>query len=214
MHVVIAGGHGKIALQLTKMLDERGEQVRSLIRDQDQSDDVVDAGAEAVLCDLENDDAERIARAVADADAIVFAAGAGPGSGPERKESVDYGGAAKLIEAAKHNGIPRYVIVSAIGADAEHEGDGDFDVYLRAKGRADAELADSGLTYTVIRPGALTDEPGTGRVFASEGGEHAEIPREDVAAVIAAVLSEPAAEGKTFEVVSGETPIGEAVKAL
>lgn len=214
MQVVIAGGHGQIALLLTKLLDERGEQVRSLIRNPEHSDDVVEAGAEAVICDLENDDAERIARAVDDADAIVFAAGAGPDSGPERKESVDHRGAVKLIEAAKHNGVNRYVILSSVGADPDREGDGDFDVYLRAKGRADAELAESGLTYTVIRPGALTDEAGTGKVFASAGGEHDQIPRADVAAVIAATLSEPAAEGKTFEVVSGQTPIVEAIRAL
>ena len=214
MLVVIAGGHGKIAMQLTRMLDERGDRVRSLIRNPDHSDDVVDAGAEAVLCDLETDDSERIARAVDKADAIVFAAGAGPDSGPERKETVDYGGAAKLIEAAKHNDIPRFVIISSMGADADREGDGDFDVYLRAKGRADAELAESGLTYTVIRPGGLTDAPGTGRVFASGSGERAQISREDVAAVIAAVLREPAAEDETFEVVSGQTAIEDAVRAL
>src|SRR5215207_9972442 len=111
MHVAIAGGHGKIALELTRLLDARGDRVRSLIRNPDHSDDVVDAGAEAVLCDLEEDDVKRVAQAVDDADAVVFAAGAGPGSGAERKESMDYGGAVKLIEAAKEKGIDRYVIV-------------------------------------------------------------------------------------------------------
>ena len=121
-------------------------------------------------------------------DAIVFAAGAGPGSSPERKETMDYGGAVKLIEAAREKGVDRYVIVSSTGADADHEGEETFDVYLRAKGRADAELAASGLDHTIVRPGGLTDDPPTGKVFASERGERGQIPRADVAAVLAATL--------------------------
>lgn len=215
MRVVIAGGHGKIAMQLTGLLAERGHEVASLIRNPDHSAEVEAAGAsEAVVCDLETDDADRIAAAVDSADAIVFAAGAGPGSSVERKETMDYGGAAKLIEAASVKGVARYVIVSSMGADAEREGDETFDVYLRAKGRADAELAESGLDYTIVRPGALTDEPATGKVFASERGERGSIPRADVAAVLAAVLEGPAAVGKTFELISGQTPIETAVSAL
>jgi uncharacterized protein YbjT (DUF2867 family) len=214
MNVAIAGGHGKIATQLTKLLAERGDQVRSLIRNPDHSDDVVAAGAEAVLCDLEADDGERLARAVGDVDAVVFAAGAGPGTSAERKETMDYGGAVKLIEAAEHNGIDRYVMISSMGADPDHEGDEVFDVYLRAKGRADRALVESGLSHTIVRPGRLTDDPPTGRVFAAEEGERGEIPRGDVAAVLAAALREAASERKTFEVVSGETPIEVAVAAL
>ncbi len=201
-------------MELTRLLDERGDQVRSLIRDPEQSDDVVAAGGEAVLCDLEADDAERIAKALEGADAVVFAAGAGPGSGVERKETMDYGGAVKLIEAAESTGVDRYVMVSSMGANAEQEGDEPFDVYLRAKGRADDELAGSDLEHTIVRPGGLTDAPGTGTVFAASEGERGEIPRADVAAVIAAALREPAAAGKTFEVVTGQTPIEEAVAAL
>ena len=214
MQIAIAGGHGQIALQLTELLDERGDTVRALIRNPEHRDDVIAAGAEPVLCDLEEDDAERIAKAVGDADAIVFAAGAGPGSGDERKESMDHGGAVKLIEAAKENKIDRYVIVSSMGADPDHEGEEGFDVYLRAKGRADEALAESGLTFTIVRPGALTDEPGTGHVFAAESGERGSIPRVDVAAVLAATLTEGAAEDATFEVISGETPIEAAIAAL
>jgi uncharacterized protein YbjT (DUF2867 family) len=214
VEVAIAGGHGKIALQLTRLLADRGDSVRSLIRNPDQAGDVEEAGGEAVVCDLEGDDEERLARAVDGADAIVFAAGAGPGSGPERKESMDYGGAVKLIAAAKRSGIERYVIVSSMGADASHEGEGTFDVYLRAKGRADEELAASGLAYTIVRPGGLTDAEPTGRVFAAESGERGEIPRADVAAVLAEVLRQPASEGKTFEVISGRTTIEDAIAAL
>lgn len=214
VEVVIAGGHGKIALELTRLLTERGDAVRSLIRNPDHERDIADAGGEPVLCDLEADDEERVAKAVGEADAIVFAAGAGPGSGAERKETMDYGGAVKLIAAAKRNGIDRYVIVSSMGADASHEGEETFDVYLRAKGRADEELASSGLTYTIVRPGGLTDEPATGRVFAAESGERGQIPRADVAAVLAETLRQPAAENRRFEVISGRTGIEEAVAAL
>lgn len=215
MLVVIAGGHGKIALELTGLLSERGDEVRSLIRNPEHSGEVTAAGAsDAVLCDLETDDVDRVADAAAGADAVVFAAGAGAGSGADRKETMDFGGAVKLIEAAKRGDVDHYVMVSSMGADADHDGDETFDVYLRAKGRADAELAESGLGYTIVRPGGLTDEPATGKVFASESGERGSVPRADVAAVLAAVLAEENARGKTFEVISGETSIEEAVLAL
>jgi uncharacterized protein YbjT (DUF2867 family) len=212
MLVAIAGGHGQIALHLTRMLNARGDRVRSLIRNPDHSDDVREAGGDPVVCDLEAADDETVARAVEGADAIVFAAGAGPGSGSERKLTMDRGGAVKLIAAAKGAEISRYVIVSSRGADPEAPGDDTFSVYLRAKGQADAELAASGLDYTIVRPGGLTNEPGTGRVRTDTGD--GSIPREDVAAVLAAVLSEPGTVGATFLLVSGDTPIDEAVTAL
>src|SRR5919108_4122276 len=163
MRVAIAGGHGQIALRLTRLLRERGDEIRSLIRNPDHADDVREAGAEPVVCDLEAASEEEVDEAVDAADAIVFAAGAGPGSGPERKETMDYGGVVKLIAAAKAQGIRRYVIVSSMGADPSREGDDTFSVYLRAKGKADAELEASGLDHTIVRPGRLTDEPATGR---------------------------------------------------
>jgi uncharacterized protein YbjT (DUF2867 family) len=185
--------------------------VRSLIRRPEHGDDVREAGAEPVVCDLEAVDADAVAAAVAGADAVVFAAGAGPGSGPERKETVDYGGAVKLIDAAERAGVSRYVIVSSVGADPGASGDDTFAVYLRAKGRADAALASSGLDYTIVRPGHLTDDPGTGRVRSARDGQ---IPREDVAAMIAAVLHEPRTAGLTFDLVGGDVPIDDAVAAL
>lgn len=214
MLVVIAGGHGKIALLLTELLDSRGDQVRSLIRNPDHAADVSDAGAEPILCDLETDDVERIAKAIDGADAVVFAAGAGPGSGSERKETMDYGGAVKLIEAAEEAGVGRYLMISSIGADPDHEGEETFDVYRRAKGRADRALAESGLDHTIVKPGSLTDEPGTGKVLASRSGERGSIPRADVAAVLAACLRERASVGKTFEVIAGKTPVEAAVAAV
>lgn len=214
MRVVIAGGHGKIALHLTRRLVERGDVVRSLIRKPEQSDDIRETGAEPVLCDLESESTDELARAIGAADAIVFAAGAGPGSGIARKETMDYGGAVKLIAAAKANGIGRYVMISSIGADASAEGDDTFSVYLRAKGRADEELAASGLDYTVVRPTRLSDEPGVGRVRIGEHLERGAVAREDVAEVVATVLHEVAARRKTFEVTDGDQPIEEAVRLL
>jgi uncharacterized protein YbjT (DUF2867 family) len=199
MRIVIAGGHGQIAVRLTRLLSERGDVVRSLIRNPDHADDVREAGGEPVACDLEAAGEDEVAEAVGSADAVVFAAGAGPGSGPERKDTMDYAGAAKLIAAAKRNGIRRYVMVSSMGADPAAVGDDTFAAYRRAKGRADAELEASGLDHTIVRPGRLTDEPGSGRVRIGERVGRAEVSRDDVAAVLAAVVHEPATAGKTFE---------------
>lgn len=214
MKVAIAGGHGKIALHLTRLLDRGGDDVLSLIRNPDHADEVRDAGGEPLICDLESATAEEVAEALDAVDAVVFAAGAGPGSGPERKETVDYGGAVKLIEAARARGIDRYLMVSSIGADPRVDGEDTFAVYLRAKGRADDALARSGLGHTIVRPSRLSDEPGSGRVEAAEHVERREVPREDVAAVLAAVLATPATIGKTIEVTAGEVPVEEAVASL
>jgi uncharacterized protein YbjT (DUF2867 family) len=161
--VAIAGGHGKIAMLLGRALAERGDTVRGLIRDPDQEDDLRAAGIDPVLCDLEGDG--DVGAAVRGADAVVFAAGAGPGSGDARKATMDRGGAVKLIEAAKAEGVSRYLIVSSMGADrAPDDGAEGFGAYQRAKFEADEALRASGLDYTVVRPGGLTDDPATGRV--------------------------------------------------
>jgi uncharacterized protein YbjT (DUF2867 family) len=211
MRIAIAGGHGQIALRLTRQLRERGDEVRSLIRNPAHADDVREAGADQVLCDLETASEEDVAEAIAGVDAVVFAAGAGPGSGPERKETMDFGGAVKLIAAANAAKVARYVMVSAISADPAREGDDTYDVYARAKGRADAELQESGLDYTIVRPGGLTDDPGTGQVELGDQVDGGLIPRDDVAAVLTAVLHDGATVGKTFEVVSGDAPVEDAV---
>jgi uncharacterized protein YbjT (DUF2867 family) len=211
MLVAIAGGHGQIALRLTRLLHESGHQVSSLIRNPDHADDVRAAGGDPVVCDLEQADEATVTEAVQGADAVVFAAGAGPGSGAQRKGTMDLGGAVKLIAAAKAAGIRRYVMVSSVRADPDHPGEDTFSVYLRAKGEADAELAASGLDYTIVRPGRLTDDPGTGRVKLGDDAGSGEIPRDDVAAVLAAVLHEPDAAGRTFELISGDTPVDQAL---
>jgi uncharacterized protein YbjT (DUF2867 family) len=214
MVVAIAGGHGQIGLRLTRLLAERGDRVLGLIRNPDQSDHVASAGGEAVVADLEAATADEVAEAIGDAEAIVFSAGAGPGSGAERKLTLDRDGATLMIDAAKLVGAGRYVMVSAFGADPEHHGDEVFDVYLRAKGEADAALAASGLDYTIVRPGHLTDGPGTGRVQIAASVDRGEVPRDDVAAVLAATLAEPATVGKTFELVRGEDQIETALAKL
>lgn len=214
MRVAIAGGHGTIALMLTKQLVERGDEVVSLLRDPEQSSDITDLGAEPAICDLEKDDGAAMAEAIGSADAVVFAAGAGPDSGAEKKETVDYEGAVKLIEAAKQLEAKRYVMVSSIGADADHEGEETMDIYIRAKGRADDALRESGLSHVIVRPGVLTDDQGTGQVTVGEDLDRAEIPREDVATVLAEALRAQTPAGHTFVVVSGETPVEEAVRFL
>ena len=214
MRVAIAGGHGKIAMRLTRILHADGDEVVALIRNPEDSGDVREAGATPVVCDLEADGEDAVAEAVAGADAVVFAAGAGPGSGPERKETMDYGGAVKLIAAAKANGIARYLMISSMGASPDAGGDDTFAVYQRAKGRADADLMASGLAWTIVRPGGLTDDPGSGRVTLAERVERGKIPRDDVAAVLRACLDEPRTAGRVFELVQGDVPVEEAVASL
>jgi nucleoside-diphosphate-sugar epimerase len=213
MNVAIAGGRGKIAMLLASELLQNGHTVSGLIRNPDQRSELEEAGVRPIVCDLEGDD--DVAAAVRGSDAVVFAAGAGPGSGAERKRTMDLGGAVKLIDAAKAEGISRYLIVSSIGAgNPPAEGGDVFGEYLRAKGEADRALAESGLDYTIVRPGHLTDEPPTGSVALGDDVEGGEIPRADVAAVLAASLHAENTIGKTFGLVSGSKPIDEALASL
>ena len=213
MDVVVIGGHGQVALRLLRLLAERGDRARGLIRSPDQAVDLEAVGAEAVIADLESDD--DIAAAIDGADAIVFAAGAGAGSGPERKKTVDLGGAVKSIDAAKANGIARFAIISSMGAGEPPSGSEGMAPYLQAKAGADDAVANSGLDYTIVRPGRLTEHPGTGRIEAAEQlGRRGEVPRDDVAATLLATLDEPATIGKTFELLSGDEEIAAALKSL
>ena len=214
MRVAIAGGHGQIALRLAKIMSERGDEVVALIRNPDHADEVRHAGAEPAVVDLEHASEDEVANAINGSDAVVFAAGAGPGSGSERKETMDYGGAVKLIAAAKQAGVGRYVIVSSMGANPDATGDDTFSVYLRAKGRADDAVRASGLDATVVRPGGLTNDAGTGRVRLGESLPRGQVTRDDVAAVLVAVLDSPSTIGRTADLIGGDTPIAEAVAAL
>jgi nucleoside-diphosphate-sugar epimerase len=212
--VAIAGAHGKVGRALARLLVARGDEVRGIIRVPDQAGDLRADGSEPVLCDLEQVGADVVAEALAGADAAVFAAGAGPGSGAERKLTVDRDGAIKLLEAARQAGVERYVIVSSVGAENPPQDDDVFSVYLRAKAEADRAVASSDRAWTIVRPGRLTDEPGTGRVWIDPEPIRAEVSRDDVAAVLAAVLHEPALAGHTFYVNAGADAIEDALAAL
>ena len=216
MRVVIAGGHGKIALILERLLAQRGDSVAGIIRNPDHAADLEAGGAEALVVDLENTSVNEVSSHLAGADAVVFAAGAGPGSGAERKQTVDRDAAVLLADAAEAAKVSRYVMVSSMGADAEAPDDAGnpvFVAYLRAKGAADDNVrARKALQSTIVRPGLLTNDPGTGRVTIADHTGHESIPREDVATVLLAVLDTPGTAGQTFEVVSGDTPIADAVK--
>lgn len=208
MDVVVAGGHGKVGIGLLRLLAEGGHRARGLVRNPEHVQALADAGAEAVICDME--DLEDLSGCCAGADAVVFAAGAGPGSGPERKRTVDYGAAVKLMNA----GVPRYVMVSAISVDRPEQWSEQMRPYYEAKRDADEALLQSGLDHTVVRPGGLTDDPGTGRVSVGTNLDRGQVPREDVAATLLAVLETPSSIGKVFELVSGDTPIDDAVRSL
>ncbi|MEU9035876.1 SDR family oxidoreductase [Streptomyces sp. NPDC048352] len=213
MRIVIAGGHGRIALRLERLLAARGYEVAGIIRDPEQGGDLREAGAEPVLCDLESASVEHVAGILQGADVAVFAAGAGPGSGAARKDTVDRDAAVLFADAAERARVRRFLMVSTMGADSRHEGDEVFDVYLRAKGDADAHLQTRlGLEWTVLRPGRLTDDAGTGlvRLEARTGGGM--VPRDDVAAVLAELVETPATAGLTLELVSGSAPVSVAVK--
>ncbi|MER5494786.1 NAD(P)H-binding protein [Streptomyces sp. NPDC002454] len=215
MRIVIAGGHGRIALRLERLLARRGDAVAGLVRRAEHAEDLRAAGAEPVVCDLEAAGVEEVARHLTGADAVVFAAGAGPGSGAARKDTVDRAAAVLLADAAERAGVRRFVVVSAMRADPEHPGDEVFDAYLRAKGAADADvLARDGLDATVLRPGLLTDDAGTGLVRLEASTGRGPVPRDDVAAVLVELLDTPATAGLTLELISGRVPVSVAVKGV
>ena len=212
MEVLVAGGHGQIALRLLKLLSERGHRGRGMIRNPDHGADLEAVGAEPVLCDLESDDPRPHIGA---AQAIVFAAGAGPGSGPERKRTVDLGAAVKLIEAAQELGVARYVMVSAMGTQDVERASEAMRPYIQAKKEADDALMASGLDWTIVRPGRLTDDPGTGMVDAARVlARYGEITRDDTALVLLEVLERPSLARVAFDVLGGPTPVGAALDAL
>lgn len=215
MRVAIAGGHGKIALHLEELLSKAGHESTGLIRNPHHAEDVLAAGAEPVVLDLESASVDDLAAALEGHDAVVFAAGAGPDSGVERKTTVDRDAAILLANAATLAGIGRYVMISAMSAD---EGDPDsddvFQVYLVAKGAADDAVRQSDLDWTIVRPGMLSDDDPTGNVSAGPSVERGAIPRADVAAVIVSALSNDATIRTTFEVVSGDTAIDEALASI
>ncbi|WP_371097348.1 NAD(P)H-binding protein [Streptomyces sanglieri] len=217
MRIVIAGGHGQIALRLERLLHERGDEVAGIIRRPEQAGDLLATGAEPIVCDLESATVDDVARHLEGADAAVFAAGAGAGSGVDRKDTVDRAACALFADAVEAAGVRRFIVVSAMGADREPPADTDpvFAAYLRAKGAADADVrARSALDWTVVRPGRLTDDPGQGQVTLAESTGRGDVSRDDVAAVLAALLDEPGTVGRTLELVGGDVPVSKAVAAV
>jgi uncharacterized protein YbjT (DUF2867 family) len=217
MRVVIAGGHGKIALLLERLLAERGDQAVGLIRNPAHVTDVRKAGAEAVVCDLETVSADDVAVLLAGADAVVFAAGAGPGSGAPRKDSVDRAGSVLMAEAAERVGVRRFVQVSSMGAgQPPRPGTGEvWAAYITAKTAAEADLRARDLDWTILRPGGLTDAAATGRIrLAPPPVPAGTVPRADVAAVIAALLDNPGTGHQTLELVGGDNPVATAVQSI
>ncbi|MBW8480866.1 NAD(P)H-binding protein [Actinomadura parmotrematis] len=217
MNIVIAGGHGQIALRLARLLAARGDTVLSLIRNPDQEDAVRAAGAGPIVLDLESATAERAAEVLAGADAVVFAAGAGPNSGAPRKDTVDRGAAVLMADAAERAGVRRFVQISAMGAGTEPDASlGEvWAAYVRAKGAAERDLRRRDLNWVILRPGRLTDDPGTGRVTLADGATgRGAVTRDDTAAVIAALLAAPAVNRRVLELVEGGTPVPDAVAAL
>ena len=212
--IAIAGGHGNIALRLAERLSRRGEPVVSLIRNPEHADDVRAQGAEPVVCDLERTDVPEIAAAIKGVSAVVFAAGAGPGSGAERKLTMDRDGAIKLLRAAEEIGAPRYLMVSSVGTENPPDGDDVFSVYLRAKAEADAAVQASGREWTIVRPGRLTDAPGSGTVRIDLEPFRGDVPRDDVAAVLDALLARPRWAHLILYVNGGKTPVEQAVEAV
>lgn len=219
MRIVLAGAHGQIARRLSRLLTARGDTVVGLIRNPDHADDLRSDGAEPAVLDLESASVEELAGVLRDADVVVFAAGAGPGSGEARKHSVDHGAAVLLADAAEQAGVARYVLVSSMGVEQAREGtpegvDPVMAVYLQAKLRAEDEiLPREALATTILRPGGLTDEPGTGRVLLGRSTGYGSVPRDDVAAVLVALI-DARRDGAVVELVAGDTPIDEAVAAL
>lgn len=214
MRIVVAGAHGKIARELGKSLVARGDTVVGLIRDSEHADDLRADRVEPLVADLEHVGADALAGWLRGADAAVFAAGAGPGSGAARKDTVDRAGSVSLARACEQAGVRRFLQVSSMGTAQPNPPDvGEvFGAYLDAKRAAEQDLRDRDLEWTILRPGRLTDGHPTGEVTLAESVGRADVTRADVASVLVALLHEPAATRRVFEVVNGETPVAEAVR--
>jgi uncharacterized protein YbjT (DUF2867 family) len=211
VRVLVAGANGQVGRYLVQLLTEENHEVQAMIRDESQAPEVRELGGNPIVADLEGE----VGQTVAGCDAVIFTAGGGPGSGAQKKETVDRQGAVKLLEGAIEHGVRRYIMVSSMGASDPEGGSEEMQPYLFAKARADETLQESGLDYTIVRPGRLTNDLGSGQVEAALSlGRYGEIPREDVARTIVIALEDQNTYGKIFEVLSGDTPIREALANL
>lgn len=208
MGIIIAGGHGQIGLRLAALL---GPGATGLVRNPAHLADVEATGARAVLCDLERAGIDEVARVVEGASAVVFAAGAGPGSGTARKDTVDKGASVLLADAAGRAGVRRFVQISSMGAGKPPAPGRDevWAAYIKAKTEAEEDLRARDLDWTILRPGRLTNDPGTGRVLLAPEVPPGAVPRDDVAAVVVALLDDQRSVRRTLELVSGDTPISD-----
>lgn len=213
--IAIIGGHGKVALHLARQLRERGDEVTSIIRNPDHVTEVAETGAEPLVVDVEQADVESLAQVLSGHDAVVWSAGAGGGN-PARTNAVDRDAAIASMDAAAQAGVFRYVMVSYRGAGKDQiPADNPFSTYAEAKAAADAHLRSSGLQWTIVAPGRLDLEPGGGAIHLDRDYDRAHdatsVSRQDVAAVVAAVLADETTIGSTYEFVGGDTPIAEAL---
>jgi nucleoside-diphosphate-sugar epimerase len=212
MRIVIAGAHGQIGLRLVQLLAGCGDEVLGLIRNPDHASELGAAGATPVVCDLETASADEVTEAIGGVDVAVFAAGAGPGSGAQRKLTIDRDGAIKLLDATQ-GAAARYLMVSSVGAESPPSGDEVFEVYLRAKAEADAVVTASGRAYVIVRPGPLTNDPGTARVRIETKPFRDDVTRDDVAAVLAALVADPSLDGTILYLGGGDVPVEQALSA-
>lgn len=217
MRVVLAGAHGKIGVRLGTLLARRRDEVVGIIRNPDHAAGLEAAGIQPAVLDLEHADADEVSDLLADSDAAIFSAGAGPGSGVARKDTVDRGAAVLLATAAEQARVRRLLQVSSMGVESVRGGatpdgvDEVFVAYLRAKLAAEEDLRQRDLDWTILRPGGLTDDPGTGRVRLAPRVDRGSVSRDDVAAVLAALLDTPATAGMVLELVGGDESVEDAV---
>lgn len=212
MKVVIVGGHGKVGLRLGQLLSAAGDQPVGLIRDEAQAGALRLVGVEPALVDLTGATIEDLATAFTGADAVVFSAGAGGKGGPEATNAIDGVGAVKAVDAAVRAGVGRFLMVSVfMDAGRGRNLSDTFENYMRVKRDSDVHLVASGLDWTILRPGTLTDEPGTGRIRLGAAIPYGAVSRDDVAATLAALLDSPGSSGHVLELTEGEAPVAEAV---
>ncbi len=216
MKVLVVGANGQIGKQLVAFIQESdGLQARAMIRNEEQAAYFKDLGAEVAFVDLE-DDIEPIAKAAEGVDAVVFTAGSGPHTGKDKTIMIDLDGAIKTVEAAKKSGVKRFIMVSSFETTrkAIQDAPSSFAPYVIAKHYADVWLRDTDLNHTIIHPGLLTNDEGTGKIEAASKVESAEVPREDIAKVIVSALNNDKTIGKEFQVVGGNQLIDEAIGSL
>jgi len=215
MRTVIAGGHGKVGLRLGALLAQRGDHPVGLVRAAEQGADLEAAGVEPLVLDLVAATPQQLAEALQGADAVVFSAGAGGRGGPEATNAVDGEAAVRLVDAASAAGVRRFVLVSVfMDAGRGAQVSDTFENYMRVKRASDVHLAASGLDWTILRPGTLTDDPGTGTVDLGPALAYGDVPRDDVAAVLAELLHAPGTVHRVLELTEGGTPVADAVSAV